>query len=263
MIPKHLSGVELFRWLKANKSELVSFKKKTQKQSTIVSLVPLKIDKSRTAKKWLYENDEEAGILKRTIVMNTYNWLDDHDDVHNNNLFAKSLKERGGSAPHLHDHIFQLGAKVGSPIRWFEEDINWDVLGVNKTGATQALLLESAIKRSLDKKIYKMYLDDEIDQHSVSMSYIKLDMAINDPDYEDEYKTWVDTIDDLGNPQKAIDQGYYWHIKEAALHEGSAVLAGSNELTPTLDDKSQPPSTEIKSEPHVALDVKELMKSYI
>ena len=30
----------------------------------------------------LYQNDKEAGILKRTVLANTYWWMDSHSDVH-------------------------------------------------------------------------------------------------------------------------------------------------------------------------------------
>jgi len=37
---------------------------------------------------------------------------------------------------------------------------------------------------------------------------------------------------------QSIEQGYFWAVKEAKLIEISAVLEGSNELTPTIDAKN-------------------------
>lgn len=237
--PEGLAGKELFRFLIANKTAIYDMKKSATKMADIVVGTPGKAVQA-TNKGYAYANDEKAGKLIRTIVMNTYNWLDSHDDVHQNNIFARSLSDRGDRIPHLHDHEFKIAAKVGLPIAWSEKQISWGTLGVDKFGNTMALLLESEIQKDLNKGIYKAYLADQIDQHSVGMQYVSLDLAVNDADYEEEYKIWQSTFDKLGNPEKAVEQGYYFAVNVAKLIEGSAVLIGSNELTPTLNNKFVP-----------------------
>ena len=69
-----------------------------------------------------------------------------------------------------------------------------------------------------------------VDQHSVGMQYVKIDLAVNDEDYEEEYKLWQDNIDQIGNKEQAEQKGYFWLVREAKLIEISAVLLGSNEL---------------------------------
>lgn len=194
---------------------------------------PALVDKSKT----LYENDEAKGILKRAIVANTYNWLDSHGDVHLSGLFAKSIQERAKRIPHLHDHKFEIGAKVGRPISFQETSFKWRALGWAKNGDTEVLLMESQIEKKLNEKVYDEYLADNIDQHSVSMQYVKIDLAVNDENYVNEYKTWQDVLPLLGNKAEAEDRGYFWAVREAKLIEVSAVLLGSNELTPTLGHK--------------------------
>lgn len=266
--PEGLKGKELFRYMIANKSSIMDMKKAALKHADIVT-VPLNQDRAikalATKQQYLFSNDEPNGILKRTIVMNTYNHLDSHDDVHQNNLFAKSIADRGTRIPHLHDHIFQLDARVGMPISWSEKSIAWSEVGSTADGNTMALILESEILKDLNKSVYKDYLAGRIDQHSVWMGYVKLELALNDPDYEDEYKTWVATFDKIDNKQACLDQGYYFAIWEGRLLEGSAVLLGSNELTPTLGTKFQPSKdTEMKTgQPaRVPLNVEELVRSY-
>ncbi len=71
------------------------FRLATQKMkiADAITLLPNKsFEPSVTKGRYLYENDEEKGILKRTIVSNTYNWLDSHGDVHLNGIFAKSIQ---------------------------------------------------------------------------------------------------------------------------------------------------------------------------
>lgn len=260
--PDGLKGAELFRYLKQYKGDILAFKSAQRKNADCVNLLPASTPEVAASKAYLYVNDEANGELQRTIVMNTYNWLDSHDDVHQTNLFAKSINDRGIKIPHLHDHEFKIQAKVGVPISWSEKNIGWRDLGVDREGNTQALILESKIMKDLNRGVYKEYLGNRIDQHSVSMSYVKIEMAINDADYEEEYKAWKSTIDKLGNPEKAIAQGYYFPVYEAKLYEGSAVLLGSNELTPTLGNKFEPAAA-TRNQPRVALDIDKLVKCYM
>lgn len=185
-----------------------------------------------TVLKGLYSNSEDK--LERTIIGNTYYWMDSHDDVHVKGCFTKSIKERKDKIFHLHDHEFKITSKVGEFKNVYEQELAWRDLNVNKSGNTTALHADSDIIRSYNQLIFDGYKNDSIDQHSVGMWYVKIDLAVNDEDYEDEYKNWNEVYDKLGNPEKADEKGYFWVVREAKLIEISAVLAGSNELTPTL-----------------------------
>lgn len=259
--PEGLKGSELFRFMKANKSAIIDMKKSVVKNADAFTFqMQAEPPRSVAKSQYLFSNDEPNGSLKRTIVANTYNWLDSHDDAHQNNIFAKSIGDKGTKIPHLHDHIFQLTARVGLPISLSEKSISWAELGVDKPGNTMSLFMESDIKKSLNKSVYGAYLDGLIDQHSVKMQYVKMGMAINDPDYEDEYKEWVATFDKLGNPEKAVAQGYYFPQYEAKLYEVSAVLLGSNELTPTLGKFEPVKATQ--EQPPKALDISKMVSEF-
>lgn len=260
-MPDGLKGKELFAYMKANKSAIIDMKKSISKKADIVTAQINENPLKSVNKDFAFANDEAKGILTRTIVMNTYNWMDSHDDVHQNGLFGKSIKERGNKIPHLHDHKFELDARVGIPKSWSESPVSWSDLGIDEPGGTMCLLCESEIMKELNKSIYKEYLAGRIDQHSVGMQYVKIDMAINDEDYPDEYKVWTSIIESIGNKSKAIEQGYFFAVYEAKLIEGSCVLLGSNELTPTLGNKMEP----IKTTPqpvHVPLNVTEMVGKY-
>lgn len=260
---KFKNKAELFAYLVAEKEELIFLKKSVVKFSDPCTL-PFTVEKRIhivDKAKYAYENDEEKGILKRTIVANTYNWLDSHGDVHLNGLFAKSISD-GGKKAHLHDHIQQLDGRVGKPLNFSEKEISWRELGQGKTGMTMALLMESEIRKSYNPEVYLDYLNDDIDQHSVGMQYVKLALAINDEEnYPNEYKIWKENIGKLGNKNDAEDQGYFWAVSEAKLFETSAVLFGANKLTPTLGSKSQPEKSTVPAEePHHSTRVLEAVK---
>lgn len=263
----NLQGKALIDWVVAHKQDLIDAKKAAIKQADIVTFQPAELDKVEAMKgKYLYEDDEEKGVLKRTIIANTYLWLDSHYDVHLEGTFANSIAQRvKRPAPHLHDHNFSMLAKVGRPLSYSEREISWRELGHGKTGKTQALFLESEVLRSYNERIYNEYKDGQIDQHSVSMRYTKISLAVNDEEnYPNEYKVWKDVIQRIGNKAEAEKLGFFWAVAEAALLETSAVLLGSNELTPTLGNKSEP-SIDIQhvEPPTKALNISKVLSGYL
>ena len=223
------------------KSEIIALKKAEIKtvKGGLSALIQGNVSKG------LFENNETS--LKRTIIGNTYNWMDSHDDVHAKGVFTKSIKERGNQIFHLHDHEFKLTSKIGEPIRVYEDVVNWKDLGIEKAGETTALFLDSEILKDYNERIFAEYKNGKINQHSVGMQYVKIDLAVNDEEHEEEYKVWMDNIDQLGNREHAETKGYFWLVREAKLIEISAVLLGSNSLTPTINEplkdtqKTEPP----------------------
>ena len=216
--------------LVTNKEELIKLKKAEIK--TVKGGLS-SITKSNTnAIKGVFKDNDNS--LERTIVGNTYLWMDSHDDVHAKGCFSKSIKET--KAFHLHDHEFKITSKVGEPKKTYEQEIAWKDLGINKSGMTEALMMDTEIFKDYNAQIFNAYKANAINQHSVGMQYVKIDLAINDESSETEYKVWSDNIDSLGNKEKAIEKGYFWLVREAKLIEISAVLAGSNELTPTMQE---------------------------
>ena len=224
---------ELFQYLHSNKNEIYEMKKASKKMNVFT---PELIQHQKSLVKALSTSSDgdTDSVIKRTIVGNTYNWLDSHGDVHVGSTFGKSIGERQGKIWHLHDHEYKLTAKVGTPTKVYEKEVKWADLGVDKAGSTIALMMDSNIKKSMNNQIFAEYKTGAIDQHSVGMYYVKMDLAINDSEYEEEFKTWNDIIGKLGNKDKAEKEGFFWAVKEAKLIEISAVLEGSNELTPTI-----------------------------
>lgn len=222
---------ELIKNLVANKQQEIELKKAQIKHCKGGLNATLG---QKTALKGLFNDYEDK--LERTIIGNTYLWMDSHDDVHAKGCFSKSIKERGDRVFHLHDHEFKRTAKVGNPIRLYEEEVAWKNLGIDKDGTTQALHMDSEIMKSYNAQIFDEYKNGLVDQHSVGMQYVKIDLAVGDEQYEEEYKLWVDNIDQIGNKEYAEEKGYFWLVREAKLIEVSAVLLGSNELTPTLGE---------------------------
>jgi hypothetical protein len=81
------------------------------------------------------------------------------------------------------------------------------------------------------------------------MLYIKLDLAVNDKDWPNEYKIWQKYIDQVANRADAEERGYFFPVHEAKVIEGSAVPLGSNWATPTYEIDAEPPAGTPKQEP--------------
>ena len=218
----------------SKKAELIALKKAEIK--TVKGGLTTVRDCSILKSIGIYKNSDTE--LERTIIGNTYLWMDSHDDVHAKGVFTKTIKESKGIF-HLHDHEFKITSKVGEPINVYEKSISWRELGLNKAGNTEALFMDTKVIKDYNNQIFNEYKNGRINQHSVGMQYVKIDLAVNDDEFEDEYKLWNEHIDTIGNKEKAIEKGYFWLVREAKLIEISAVLMGSNELTPTLGNKSE------------------------
>ena len=226
-------------YLVKHNKEIIEFKKAVVKHTT-----PTTTEKEScsTVKALSTSKEHDTdNVIKRTVIGNTYNWLDSHGDVHLEGTFGKSISERQNKIWHLHDHEQKITAKVGIPSKIYEESVSWSDLGIKKAGTTTALMMDSDIRKDYNNLIFQEYKDGNIDQHSVGMYYVKIDFAVNDKDHKAEFKTWNDNIDKIGNREKAEELGYFYAVKEAKLVEISAVLQGSNELTPTIEAKDIEP----------------------
>jgi len=98
--------------------------------------------------------------------------------------------------------------------------------------------------------MFKRYKAGKVTQHSVGMRYVKLQLAIDNKKYADEYKAWKDYYDMIANKAEVDKAGYFWAVTEAKNIEGSAVVRGSNFATPTTsvqetkDEPEQPTQNE-------------------
>ena len=249
-ITKFAGQSDLFRYLSENKAEIIDMKKSfthansgcnKHTENAVFESLPRDAQKALTTS---FHDDPMSGTIKRTIIGNTYLWLDNHNDVHIPGIFKLSIKERKDKIFHLENHNFTISAKVGIPTDIIEKSIAWKDLGIDKSGNTEALFMDSDISKERNPQVFQAYLGGEVDQHSVGMIYVSIELALNDPDFKEAFANWNKFIDKIGNRDEAEKQGFFFAIHEAKLREISAVLEGSNELTPTLENKTLGPSTD-------------------
>jgi len=249
-IPEFSSKVQLYDFLYENKDLHIKSKKSEMKKADAVNIViPSQINKAGVVD--LSDSDE---LLVKSII-NTTNVLDSHGDVHIKGIWNKSLKETKDRML-LQEHVMSFKNVISKQVKGYANNYNWSELGYPKLkGETQALEYHSIVKRSRNEFMHSEYAKGHVDNHSVGMIYVKLFLAVNNDssEYKDEFDTFNKYIDGIVNQQKAIDQGFFWAIKEAKDIEGSAVVKGSNILTPTtsVEPKSEPPASTHYPEPSI------------
>jgi hypothetical protein len=264
-IPDFATKRELFDFLIENKSALIAEKKYTVKHSDAITFIPKAFDEDVAEKAIADPSTFTGDKIKVKSVINTTGLMDSHSDVHMPGLWNKSLKENKNIYL-LQEHQMSFANVISDQVKASAQDMNWSDLGYNKVGKTQALVFDSTINKDRNSFMFDQYLKGYVKNHSVGMQYVKIDMAINDKSYATEYAVWEKYINEVVNQKQAIDQGYFWAVTEAKVVEGSAVVMGSNKITPTLsiEEKEEPEqSTQNKIEPPQSThDLKEKIKNY-
>ncbi len=266
IIPEELKGKELFKFLVENKSRLIAQKKAMIKRTEPISVDPSYYKKGETKTKTAFgEIPADATNFMVKVVANAAWWCDSQMDVLLPDNAKKSMRERKGMIPHLHDHIHEIGAEVGDVEDIFYEDISLSELGLTKSGSTQCLIFETDIQKSYNEKVFTKYKKGKIKQHSIGLQYVKLELAINDEESEKEFDFWNKYVKDVINREFVEEKGFFWVVPEIKLLENSAVLFGSNELTPTLNVGSKntlgQPSEDTDEEPLVIVPAFDLDKA--
>lgn len=253
-LPKFETKHELFTYLKANKERICNIKKQQKKFTDNAINHFEKLEQVQT-KSGLTQNEISLGYIDKAIVGNTYNWLDSHGDVHVKGCFQKSISERKTQVLHLHDHELKLTSQVGDIKEIMEVDVEWKTLGVDLDGKTTSLIANTKVQKDYNPMIFKMYNEGKINQHSVGMFYVKVDLAVNSMNSEflQEKAEWDKVYPLLGNKSDADELGYFFIVKEAKLLEISAVPYGSNILTPAYNEMTDV----IAIEPIESLDINE------
>jgi len=169
-------------------------------------------------------------------AINTTNILDSHGDVHIKGLWNKSLKENK-MIMHIQEHQLKFDKIIadGKDLKTSVKTMSFKELGYKMDGDTQVLFFDSIVKRNRNLYMFKQYADGNVQNHSVSMRYVKMELAVNNEDYKEEFAVWQKYYDTIANKSDAEALGYFWAIKEAKIIEGSAVPIGSNKITPTLE----------------------------
>lgn len=236
-IPSFDKKSDLFAYLKKNKAEIIE-----QKKSSIIKADPF-FCKPTLIKKSVDNNKQDSGIVVNPdrvavkVIANAHYWADSYLDVIIKDAPKKSIEDPANIIYFLKNH----GRDTDDIIAIIEaiklEDISIRDLGLDYDGSTQCVVFYANVMKDFDEKLFYLYLNKQIKQHSIGLVYVEIELAVNfdGEGYEDEFKAWNKYYDQVINKEEVDKYGYFWVIKEYILKENSAVLWGANSLTPTLE----------------------------
>lgn len=241
---------DMYKALKANKTLIIDRKKSETKFTDWLDMRVMAV-KGQDANK-----DGENGEVEIKLgdyvfpVINTTNYLDSHGDVHIDGIWDTTIGDQKDKVYYIINHDLEIGKVIAYPqdVQPMVKTLNWTDLGKDYTGTTQALIFKVKLTEDGNEDAIKAIIGKRALQNSIRMRYIRMKLCINDNSqyYKEEYANWLMYIDRVANRDEAEKQGYFWAVLEAAIwKEGSAVLYGSNDVTPILsssdlEDKSGP-----------------------
>lgn len=186
--------------------------------------------------------DITSDIIQVKSVINTTNVIDSHMDLHMPKVWNKTVKDNPYSH-HLKQHERMFESVISRKAKSYNEKTNFNKLGLDIDFSTVANINEFLLPRSKMPFMFDAYKNGDVQQHSVGMLYVNLDVAYYDEDSQKQMDFFNEMKALAVNPEVAEEYGYFWVVYEAKKREGSAVVFGSNSITPTLYVKNYEPST--------------------
>lgn len=197
--------------------------------------------------------DITSDIILVKSVINTTNIIDSHLDLHMEKIWNKTVKDNPYSY-HLKQHEAKFESVISNKAKSYNEQMNFSQLGLDVNFKTVANINEFTLSKKKMEYMFNAYVDGDVKEHSIGMLYVDLDIAVYDEDSQKQMDFYNEMKTKAVNPEVADEYGYFWVVYEAKKREGSAVVFGSNSITPTLFVKNYEPQqrTQKKIEPDVS-----------
>lgn len=252
-IPGELKGKALLDFIVKNEDLILHSKKSAMKRADSIPVSNFLSVNERGAIVSKAMTDAEiispdATKMMVDLCINTTNYFDSHYDVHIPGLWSKSLKDNAKTGYYLlNRHKQNFEDVIGESLAGKTTKLSWKDLGFDFTGITEALMFSGTIDKARNPFMFDQYAKRYVKQHSVGMYYVKIVTCINDDDYPVQKENWDKYFPMVINADDADEAGFFWAVLEAKVTEGSAVLFGSNDLTPTMavtESKTTSNSTE-------------------
>lgn len=238
-IPSFKNKTEALEWLAVNKDLLMVEKTNAIKHSDVLSYYGDNEEVKASIDKATVTDTDSIRNLNVKAVINSCGIIDSHMDCHIEGIWKKSLNEKKiwywlQEHKMAFDHI--IADSNSNNIKAYTEQVPLRKLGLKGTGTTECLVFEGDLDRR-NEFMFKQYMRGYVHNHSVGMRYIKLFLCVNsdDRDWKEEKDNWDKYYPSVINKDIADANGYFWAVTEAKFIEGSAVVVGSNQNTPTLE----------------------------
>ena len=235
------SKEEMFKALKDNEKQLISFKKskiyKSKNKGQSVNNSFYTSDKIKSVNKNLFTSDKHY-----YIVVNTTNVLDSHGDFHDKGLWNKSSKEQSGKNYLVDTHTMSIDSTIAKKedIEIFVSELPASMFYSDKEGDIEGLIYKVSKDKIIHEKAKKWLESGDGIQASVSMEYVTVKLAINSllKEHKEEKEIFDKYEKQMINRGDFKELTHFWVIKEAKNRgESSLVLFGSNPATGVTNDE--------------------------
>lgn len=259
------SEKELFTALRKNKKEIINLKKKevlfSCKRGQSISV-------SNKVKFVGAEKDLQLDEKYEYIAVNTAKILDSHKDLHVNGIWNKTVREQQGKNYLVMDHKLEMSKTIvkKEDIEMFVAEVPFSALGKAYFGSTQALIYKFEKTKVINDFAKEWIESGSGIEASVRMQYVDIKLAMNSQMEEDEeeYKTYLQYVDQIANKTDFESIDYFWVVKEAKnIAESSLVLQGSNPVTGNLKMNIEPSDDTHKQEPPTGTPEKSLNYNFL
>lgn len=234
---KFANKMEQTRFIIKNKSELIALKKQEYKTKS-EPIIKCELIKEFTP---LIE-DITSDFIEVKAVINSTNIIDSHLDLHMANIWNKTVKDNPFSH-HLKQHENKFESVISNKAKSYNEKSNFNKLGLDVDFKTTTNINEFILSKSKMPYMFDAYKSGDVQQHSIGMMYVDIDIAYYDEDSQKQMDFFNEMKGLAVNPEVADEYGYFWVVYEAKKREGSAVVFGSNSVTPTLYVKNYEPQS--------------------
>ena len=254
---KFTDKMDQSRFIKENLKELMSIKKSEYKTGSEIFVNSDLIKKDFSPK----IDNITSNIIEVKAIINTTNVIDNHLDLHLKGIWNKTVKDNPYSY-HLKQHERTFESVISSKAKSYNEEMNFKDIGINANMMMDANINQFTIDKNKEPLMYSKYIDGEVKEHSIGMLYVDLDVAYYDEESKKEMDFFEEMLKLAINPEIAKEAGYLFVVREAKKREGSAVVFGSNPITPTLYVKNyEPQRSTQKAEP--SKDTQKTINSFI
>jgi hypothetical protein len=225
---------EQLKWLFDNRNSLTDQRKAESKKTDAFSFMSYAVDEKGERMKADAVPNPDTTSLKVICIINTTGLMDSHSDVHIPGIWKKSLSE--SKMFYLcQEHDLSFKGIITEDVKAYTKKYTWKELGLDLDGETEALVFESTIDKERNEYMFQQYQKGYVRNHSVRMRYIKEYFCVNSDAYPDQLENWNKYIKYVANVEDVEAKNYFWAVTEAKIIEGSAVVKGSNWVTPTLE----------------------------
>ena len=178
-------------------------------------------------------NEEQITVEGVAIVAN---WIDSHGSIFTRECLEGSLEEM---IIHNTDHVRNFDSLISNQVETSLIDMSLRELGIESEGSVPAFVFKSTFTKEDNERMFREYKRGRVKYHSIEFDWQRRAEEIicvsSTYNASQEYKdNWDKYYPLVANKEVADERGWFYVYERAPIVAISAVVLGSNRLTPTL-----------------------------